>query len=489
MLLNEMVALKPLDPNSFHEGTLDVTLMIPAKRCSETLLHTVEEAHRFLNQRYPNSFEILLIPNPSPGDSQDHSMEICQEISQKFSAVRVCPHTFPPGKGAAIRTGFTASKGKWIFFTDADLPYDLEFFDRAAQKLKDGCDFVSGNRRLPESHFQIPVNLLRLVYRRHRLGLWFNRWVRWLLPISTTDTQAGIKALSRRLAAQSFSTQMCPGFLFDLEIFMTAHGHGYTQAELPVTLHLNSEKSTVRILRECLLVANWLIRISWKNLRSGYGVRSSVGSRYRQASLMTRLFLAARWHLTPYPIMASRLPQQGRILDLGCGHGLFALAMAIHSPSRKILGIDHDRGRVQLGSQATADLPNIRLETGNLMAPPLSEGVQPYSGIAMIDVMHYFDPLAQETLLYRAFQLLDQGGTLLVREVDPQAGLASSWNRFYEKLATGMGFTQAEKKGLHFRSRQGWKDLMEKSGFKVSSERCSSFLFADILYVCERPHS
>ena len=159
---------------------------------------------------------------------------------------------------------------KWIFLTDADLPYDLTFFDEAAIKLREGFDLVTGNRRLPSSHFCLPVNLLPLVYQRHRLGLAFNRLVRLLFPITTTDTQAGIKALSRRLAVKTFERQSCPGFLYDLEIFLTAHGQGYRQTHIPVTLYLNSEKSTVRILRECVLVANWLTRILWRNKMGAY---------------------------------------------------------------------------------------------------------------------------------------------------------------------------------------------------------------------------
>jgi ubiquinone/menaquinone biosynthesis C-methylase UbiE len=179
------------------------------------------------------------------------------------------------------------------------------------------------------------------------------------------------------------------------------------------------------------------------------------------------------------------LPTDGKVLDLGCGHGLFSLAAALRTPSRQVIGIDHDENRVALANGATADLPNIRLEKGNMVTP--SEQDLPFAGIAMIDVMHYFDPVTQEGLLRNAFRMLDPGGTLLVREVDPNGGLASKWNRLYEKLATGIGFTQAEKKGLHFRSRPGWETLMENAGFKVKSEPCSSFLFADILYTCQRP--
>jgi glycosyltransferase involved in cell wall biosynthesis len=472
-------------PNS----NLDVSLIIPAKNSSHALENTVQEAHRFLNQEYGNSFEIILVPNPAPGDQEDQSTQVAEKLAQQFSSVYVCHHISPTGKGAAIRTGLTVSRGKWIFFTDADLPYDLEFFKKAAHRLRSGYDLVTGNRRLPSSHFHIPVTLLPLAYGRHRLGLAYNRLVRFLLPIQTTDTQAGIKAMSRQLALAFFEKQTCPGFLFDLELFLTTYGQGFQQTELPVTLHLNSEKSTVRIFRECLSVAYWLSRITGQYFQNHYGkpskMKKKILQRYRNASFSTRLFLSARWWLTPYSKMASHLPQQGNILDLGCGHGLFALVVALNSPSRQVLGIDHDQSRVNLATQATQDLLNLELKAGSLTDdPPL--GSHFYSGIAMIDVMHYFDPEAQEKLIQHAFHRLEKGGTLLIREVDPEGGLASKWNRFYEKLATGIGFTQAEKKGLYFRSRRDWEGLMKKNGFKVSSQRCSSFLFADILYVCER---
>jgi hypothetical protein len=107
----------------------------------------------------------------------------------------------------------------------------------------------------------------------------------------------------------------------------------------------------------------------------------------------------------------------------------------------------------------------------------------------MIDVMHYFEPSHQQALLENAFDRLDPGGILLVREVDPEGGFVSRWNRWYEKLATGIGFTQAKKQVLSFRSRHAWEEVMKSAGFQVSSEPCSSVLFADILYVCKKPLS
>jgi 2-polyprenyl-6-hydroxyphenyl methylase/3-demethylubiquinone-9 3-methyltransferase len=206
-------------------------------------------------------------------------------------------------------------------------------------------------------------------------------------------------------------------------------------------------------------------------------------SRYQGISLGTRLFLTLRWRLTPYLAMAKHLPREGKILDLGCGHGLLSLALAMENPMRQVHGIDHDEARVQAANAAASGIPNLSFQTGNVLNPPAG----PYAGIAMIDVMHYFEPSLQEAIFQQAFDSLEPRGCYIVREVDPAGGGAASWfNRFYEKVATLTGFTRAEKPGLHFRTPSGWIQALESVGFQVTSERCSSKLFADILYVCRK---
>jgi 2-polyprenyl-6-hydroxyphenyl methylase/3-demethylubiquinone-9 3-methyltransferase len=206
-------------------------------------------------------------------------------------------------------------------------------------------------------------------------------------------------------------------------------------------------------------------------------------SRYEGITFKTRLFLTLRWKLTPYLAMAKHLPRQGRILDLGCGHGLLALALALESPERSVIGIDHDVARVQAASHAAKAISNLQFQSGNLLDPISGS----FSGIAMIDVMHYFEPKLQHDIFTRAYQALEPNGALIVREVDPAGkGLASWFNRFYEKIATITGFTQAQKPGLHFRTPDGWIKELKSVGFEVTSERCSSRLFADILYVCRK---
>ena len=190
-----------------------------------------------------------------------------------------------------------------------------------------------------------------------------------------------------------------------------------------------------------------------RQIQKGVGqVPLRLLSRFSTATLSTRLFLLARWYLTPYSQMTSHLPLQGDILDLGCGHGLFALAAVLQNPNRQVIGLDHDADRIRLASKATEDLPQIRLKQGifdDFKAFPL-----PYVGVSMIDVLHYFKPEDQENILKQAYELLATGGVLLVREVEPHSGMISSWNRWYEKSRPVLASRRQKKKT--FTSALSW---------------------------------
>lgn len=212
-------------------------------------------------------------------------------------------------------------------------------------------------------------------------------------------------------------------------------------------------------------------------------------SLFSGAPLSTRGFIWLRWNLTPYARIASVLPAGGRVLDLGSGHGLLALALSLGSEHREILGVDHDSGRVALAEKAMANIGGTskpRFEVGDLETALAATPDGSLSGIAMIDILHYFDAPAQKTLLYEAARVLQPGGILAMREVDSEGGIAAAWNKFYEKLALRVGFTRSLREKPEFRSASTWRRIIEHAGFDVRSEPCGSPIFSDVLFIGTR---
>ena len=214
-----------------------------------------------------------------------------------------------------------------------------------------------------------------------------------------------------------------------------------------------------------------------------------VASLFAEAPLSTRFYIWLRWRMTPYARIASALPSQGLIVDLGSGHGLLALMLSVSSDEREIIGIDHDPRRVCLAGKAmarNANGPRSRFEVGDIETALSTFADRSLAGIAMIDVLHYFDSEAQNALLEQAARVLDAGGVLAVREIDSEGGVAAIWSRLYENAAIRVGFTRSARRQLQFRSADAWTKMLEGAGFTVSAEACGSPIFSDVLFIGRR---
>ncbi len=221
-----------------------------------------------------SSTELIIAPY---GDRISYAHPTWIEAKERVSQgqTHVSLHLLEPtahgARGAALRAAFLASRGTHILCASLEQPIAPDFFDRALKLLESRqADLVRANRRHPESRFKIPVKHLPVVFGRHRLGLLFNRLVRIILPIQTTDTHAGTWAMSREAATRVFTLQRDAGFLFDLEIGLIAQAHRFREQDLPVTLQLLSEKSVGRISHETLSILSGLPKLAWRSYQGCY---------------------------------------------------------------------------------------------------------------------------------------------------------------------------------------------------------------------------
>lgn len=117
--------------------------------------------------------------------------------------------------------------------------------------------------------------------------------------------------------------------------------------------------------------------------------------------------------------LLSFLPEEGRLLDVGCGTGLLDYALARKRPRLEILGVDIDERAVGLARRYNA-LPNL-----SFAALPLGEVRGPFECISFVDVMHHAQEGDARRLLEDAAGLLSTAGEIVVKDISRKGGWVS----------------------------------------------------------------
>jgi glycosyltransferase involved in cell wall biosynthesis len=101
---------------------ISLSIFFPAyneeENIKETVLRTISVVE---NSPYVGEYEILVVND----GSADKTLQIAQGLAQEYPAVRVINHEQNKGYGAALKSGMAAATKDYVFFTDADLQFDI----------------------------------------------------------------------------------------------------------------------------------------------------------------------------------------------------------------------------------------------------------------------------------------------------------------------------------------------------------------------------
>jgi 2-polyprenyl-3-methyl-5-hydroxy-6-metoxy-1,4-benzoquinol methylase len=176
-----------------------------------------------------------------------------------------------------------------------------------------------------------------------------------------------------------------------------------------------------------------------------------------------RAHMVIRWLTCPFDRVEKRVPAAGRILDLGCGHGLFAAYLAVCSDERSVVGVDVDEAKIAIARRA-ADRLGPRLDFRHDVAATLAEGS--FSAIVLNDVLYLMDPEVQRDLVRRAAAAIEPGGTLLIKEQGELPKWKFEWNRLQETAAVRL-LKITRGTGLHFVPMHAYRIWMVEAGLAV----------------------
>jgi SAM-dependent methyltransferase len=160
-----------------------------------------------------------------------------------------------------------------------------------------------------------------------------------------------------------------------------------------------------------------------------------VLSLYHHAPAAVRAHVWVRWATCPFPRIGEAVPERGRVLEVGCGYGLFSCYLALASKTRLLCGVDVDLGKIVHAQFAAQQARGRSGKAEFHLAPPGEIPDGPWDAIVIVDVLYLLDAEAQAGLLHSCAERLALGGVLVVKEMAPSPRWKARWNALQETLA------------------------------------------------------
>jgi dolichyl-phosphate beta-glucosyltransferase len=235
---------------------VDLTLVIPAFNEELRLLPTLERLHAHLSAR-PLSYEILVVDD----GSRDRTCAVVEAAAARMPNIVLVRQRPNRGKGAAVRRGMLAARGRIRVMWDADcsmppeeLPRLLAPIVAGRAEIAIGSRYAAGARTVKQPRYRVMWSRL------------CNKIIQRFLVPRVLDTQCGFKAFTAAAARSLFGSATIDGWAFDLEILALARRRAFTIDEVGVEWK-DDERSRVnpftdfwKVIREALTIRRNLNR-------------------------------------------------------------------------------------------------------------------------------------------------------------------------------------------------------------------------------------
>lgn len=197
--------------------------------------------------------------------------------------------------------------------------------------------------------------------------------------------------------------------------------------------------------------------------------RAALGL-YAHLGTATRFHVLVRWASCPFPLVAEAVPPAGRILEIGCGHGLLSAYLALQSPEREVHGVDLDVDKIEKARVAAARATALGASLTVDVAPSGAVPAGPWSAITIVDVLYLLDPEDQRRLLADCAAQLAPGGVLVVKEMGVDPRWKFRWNAVQETLSVRvLGITEGH--AMSFLTPGELAVAMRSAGLQVTNSR------------------
>lgn len=202
--------------------------------------------------------------------------------------------------------------------------------------------------------------------------------------------------------------------------------------------------------------------------------------RSKRLPLLLRVYARLRWWICPFLVLEQLVPREGRIIDLGCGFGLFALYMADQEPRRLVIGVDIDQGRLRRARSLASSQANLSFECHDITRHELPN----VDAITAVDFFHHIpSSIHQSQILDGCMASLRPGGLLVIKDIARRPHWKFIWNLIHDWLMSGGQPT-------HYLAEHEFIQMLQQSGFLI--ERVQGFIgypYPHVAFVARKPGS
>jgi dolichyl-phosphate beta-glucosyltransferase len=241
-----------------------LSIIIPAYNEEKRIGATLHNWTTYLDRHFPNNYEILVVMD----GCEDGTFN--QVYEYMFNKCPIIPLIFRKrlGKGLAITEAMEYSRGKILFFTDADGSFFPLEFTKFLETME-GNSMIIGSRFFANSNYAVNLST-----ERYLLSRIYNALVRILFKdlAGLYDTQCGAKAIRRESYLSIKDELIATHFTFDVNMILSAIKNGQKVSSIPIEYQYVEEDSKI---------SGHLLKISFYMLLSTIRLRIYY-SRFRE---------------------------------------------------------------------------------------------------------------------------------------------------------------------------------------------------------------
>ncbi|MFQ5923344.1 MAG: class I SAM-dependent methyltransferase [Anaerolineales bacterium] len=180
------------------------------------------------------------------------------------------------------------------------------------------------------------------------------------------------------------------------------------------------------------------------------------------SNTVVRLYSTIRFRVIPLRFLnelAQYIPDQGCVLDLGCGFGLFTLYFAALKPASQFVGVDVSRSRIAMamGSASKLGIRNSEFVCSDIRQLEFEE--PRFDTVMTLDLMHHLPVQEGNSIIQTVHSdWLSSRGTFVMKDV-------TTWPRPMLYFTFLLDLLMNPRDSFYYRSADAWIDYLAEVGF------------------------